>query len=64
MVQEEPLATAKLQMVSKGKVLPLDQAIHLSIDCACKSLSLATSLCPAGTRVGRPLHSEAIVTLF
>lgn len=34
LVQEEPLAAAKLQMVSKGKVLPLDQAIHLSIDCA------------------------------
>lgn len=36
MVREEPLAAAKLQMVSRGKVLPLDQAIHLSIDCACK----------------------------
>ena len=38
LVQEEPLAAAKLHMVSRGKVLPLDQAIHLSIDCACKSL--------------------------
>ena len=44
LVQEEPFTAAKLQMVSKGKVLPLDQAIHLSIDCACKLLSLATSL--------------------
>ncbi|XP_065899738.1 actin-related protein 8-like isoform X2 [Dysidea avara] len=33
-VKEEPMATAKLQTVSKGKVLALDQAIHLSIDCA------------------------------
>ena len=40
MVREEPLAAAKLQMVSRGKVLPLDQAIHLSIDCACESSSI------------------------
>ena len=36
MIKEEPMATAKLQTVSRGKVLALDQAIHLSIDCACK----------------------------
>jgi len=36
MVKEEPMATAKLQTVSKGKVLALDQAIHLSIDCTCE----------------------------
>jgi len=33
-----PEATKRLQMVTPGKILGLDQAIHFSIDCACESL--------------------------
>ena len=31
-----PEVTKRLQSVSPGKILGLDQAIHLSIDCACE----------------------------
>ena len=33
-----PEATKRLSSVPPGKILGLDQAIHFSIDCACKSL--------------------------
>ena len=34
-------ATRKLQSIQNGKVLSLDQAVHFTIDCACKTLMYA-----------------------
>ena len=35
---EMPEVTKRLQGADEGLVFGLDQAVHLSIDCACKSL--------------------------